>query len=80
MRRAKGWNRVRTGGILAYSESLTRRKSRKKESQGLIAQNRRMFPAMGSTLHTFCERIQLTLAIGLLVACAANVALVWAFL
>jgi len=39
-----------------------------------------MFPAMGSTLHTFCERIQLTLAIGLLVACAANVALVWAFL
>jgi hypothetical protein len=40
-----------------------------------------MFPAMGTTLHTFSERgVQLTLAIGLLVACAANVALVWAFL
>jgi hypothetical protein len=39
-----------------------------------------MFPSMGSTLHTFSERIQLALAIALLVACAANVALVWAFL
>jgi hypothetical protein len=39
-----------------------------------------MFPAMGSTLHTFSERAQLTLAIGLLVACVANAALVWAFL
>ncbi len=35
---------------------------------------------MGTTLHAFSERVQLTLAIGLLVACAANVALVWAFL
>ncbi len=35
---------------------------------------------MGTTLYTFSERVQLTLAIGLLVACAANVALVWAFL
>ncbi|HLG82399.1 MAG TPA: glucose transporter [Bradyrhizobium sp.] len=35
---------------------------------------------MGTRLHTFCERVQLTLAVGLLVACAANVALVWVFL
>jgi hypothetical protein len=35
---------------------------------------------MGSTLHTFSGGVQLTLAIALLVACAANVALVWAFL
>jgi hypothetical protein len=34
---------------------------------------------METTLHTFCERVQLTLAAGLLVACAANVALAWAF-
>ncbi len=34
---------------------------------------------MGTTLHTFCERVQLTLAVGLLTACAANLALVWAF-
>jgi hypothetical protein len=39
-----------------------------------------MFPSMGNTLHTFSERVQLTLAIALVVACAANVALVWAFL
>jgi hypothetical protein len=39
-----------------------------------------MFPAMGTTLHTFCERVQLKLALGLLVACVANVALVCAFL
>jgi hypothetical protein len=39
-----------------------------------------MFPFMGSTLHTFSKRVQLTLTIALLVACAANVALVWAFL
>jgi hypothetical protein len=65
---------------LAYSESLTGRKSRKKETLGLLDQNRRMFPSMGSTLHTFSERILMTLAIALLVACAANVALVWVFL
>jgi hypothetical protein len=35
---------------------------------------------MGTTLHTSCERVQLRLAIGLLIACTANVALVWAFL
>jgi hypothetical protein len=35
---------------------------------------------MGTMLHTFCERVQLTLAVGLLAACAANVALVWVFL
>jgi hypothetical protein len=35
---------------------------------------------MGTTPHTFCERVQLTLAVGLFAACAANVALVWAFL
>jgi hypothetical protein len=39
-----------------------------------------MFPAMGSTLHTFSERVRLTLAVALLAACAANVALVWTFL
>jgi hypothetical protein len=39
-----------------------------------------MFPSMGTMLHTFCERAQLTLAVGLLAACAANVALVWVFL
>jgi hypothetical protein len=35
---------------------------------------------MGNLLHTFCERAQLTLVVGLFAACAANVALVWAFL
>jgi hypothetical protein len=39
-----------------------------------------MFSAMGTSLHTFCGRVQLTLAIALLVACVANAALVWAFL
>jgi hypothetical protein len=39
-----------------------------------------MFPAMGSSLHTSCERVQLTLTVCLLVACAANVALVCAWL
>lgn len=39
-----------------------------------------MVVGMGTMLHTFCERVQLTLAIGLLAACAANVALVCAFL
>jgi len=31
-------------------------------------------------LHTSCERVQLTLTVALLVACAANVALVLVFL
>jgi hypothetical protein len=35
---------------------------------------------MGTILHTSCEHLQLRLALGLLVACAANVALVCAFL
>jgi hypothetical protein len=39
-----------------------------------------MVLAMGTGLHTFSERTQLTLAIGLFAACAANVALVLAFL
>jgi hypothetical protein len=39
-----------------------------------------MLPAMESSLHTFSERVQLTLAVSLLVACAANVVLVWSFL
>jgi hypothetical protein len=39
-----------------------------------------MVPAMDTGLHIFCGRTQLTLAVGLLVACAANVVLVCAFL
>jgi hypothetical protein len=39
-----------------------------------------MFFAMETSLHTFCERTQLTLAITLLLACAANLALVCAWL
>jgi hypothetical protein len=35
---------------------------------------------MENSLHTFSERAQLTLAVGLLMACGANVMLVWAFL
>lgn len=35
---------------------------------------------METTPYTFRERIQLTLAVGLFAACAANVALVFAFL
>lgn len=35
---------------------------------------------MKTILHTFCEPVQLLLAVGLFVACAANVTLVWAFL
>jgi len=61
-------------------ESLTDRKLGEKESPRLCNQNRRMFLRMGTLLHTFCERAQLTLAVGLLAGCAANVALVWAFL
>jgi hypothetical protein len=39
-----------------------------------------MFPAMDESLHTFCGRTQLTLAVGLFVACAANVVLVCVWL
>jgi len=35
---------------------------------------------MGTDLHTFCGRTQLTLAFGLLAACVANVALLFAWL
>jgi hypothetical protein len=35
---------------------------------------------MDTSLHTFCGRTQLILAVGLLVACAANVVLVCAWL
>ena len=62
------------------AESLTRGKSRKKESPRLPGQNRRMFPVMRTILQTSCERVQLTLTVALLVACAANVALVCAWL
>ncbi|MBX9647367.1 MAG: glucose transporter [Xanthobacteraceae bacterium] len=39
-----------------------------------------MFPAMRTILQSSCERVQLTLTVVLLVACAANVALVCAWL
>jgi hypothetical protein len=39
-----------------------------------------MFPAMRHTLHTACRHMHLTLSVALLVACAANLALVCAWL
>jgi hypothetical protein len=39
-----------------------------------------MLRAMETTLHTACERLQLTLVAALLLACLANLALVWAWL
>jgi len=39
-----------------------------------------MVPVMGTMVHTASERVQFRLALGLLMACAANVALVYAFL
>jgi hypothetical protein len=39
-----------------------------------------MLGVMDTTLHTACERLQSTLAVGLLLACVANLALVWAWL
>jgi len=39
-----------------------------------------MFSAMETDLHTFSERTQLTLAVALLLACAANLALVCVWL
>jgi len=39
-----------------------------------------MLPAMRAPLHTSCERVQLRLVVALFVACAANVALVYAWL
>jgi hypothetical protein len=35
---------------------------------------------MGTIFHTFCHRMQLPLAVGLLIACVANLALVYAWL
>ena len=47
----------------------------------LPGQNRRMFGPMRTILQTpTWERVQLTLMAALLAACAANVALVWAWL
>ncbi len=64
-----------------------RRLSRKREMNPLkkkpwdsSAENRRMFPAMDTDLHAFCGRTQLTLAIALAMACAANVVLVCVWL
>jgi hypothetical protein len=59
---------------------LTTGKFGKKESTRLPAQNRRMLGAMETTVHTACERLQLTLVVALLLACLANLALVWAWL
>jgi hypothetical protein len=39
-----------------------------------------MFPAMSPICQIFCERVRLTLTVTLFVACAANVALVFAWL
>jgi hypothetical protein len=39
-----------------------------------------MVAAMETMVHTASERVQFRLAVGLLMACAANVALVWTFL
>ena len=61
-------------------ESLTRGKPGKKESPRLPGQNRRMFPAMRAIRQTPCERVHVTLTLALLAACAANVALVCAWL
>jgi len=35
---------------------------------------------MRIVLQTFCERVHITLSVALLAACAANLALVWAWL
>jgi len=61
-------------------ESLTGGKFAEKEFPRLRRQNRQMFLPMETMSRTFCECVQLTLAAGLFAACAANVALVWAFL
>jgi hypothetical protein len=39
-----------------------------------------MVAAMKTVVHIASERVQFRLAVGLLMACAANVALVWTFL
>ena len=75
-----GANWLVSARFRGVSESLTSRKFSKKESPRLDRQNRRMFPAMRTSLQTSCERVQLTLTVCLLVACAANMALVYAWL
>jgi hypothetical protein len=75
-----GANWLASAHFRGVSESLTSRKFPKKESPRLDRQNRRMFPAMRTSLQTSCERVQLTLTVCLLVACAANMALVYAWL
>lgn len=47
---------------------------------GLGAQNRRMLVAMHTTVQTASEALQLTVVVTLLMACLANLALVWAWL
>jgi len=39
-----------------------------------------MVPAMETIVNIASERVELRLAVGLLMACAANLALVWRFL
>ena len=52
-----------------------------KESPRLPGQNRRMFRSHeNDPPDPHWERVQLTLMVALLAACAANVALVWAWL
>jgi hypothetical protein len=75
-----GANWLVSARFRGVSESLTSRKSRKKESPRLTSQNRRMFPTMRTSPQISGERVQITLTVCLLVACAANMALVYAWL
>ena len=68
------------GRIAMFLSPLTIGKFGKKESAGLLAQNRRMLCVMDTIFHTACARLQLTLVVALLLACVANLALVWAWL
>lgn len=56
------------------------REFQKKESARLRRQNRRNVPAMTAILPTACKGLHLTLSVGLLLACAANAALVCVWL
>lgn len=81
-RAGEGKKRPVSGRFSGVSESLTSSESLKKETPGLYVQNRRMLAAMRATLQNACAcvRLQLTLSAALLLACAANVALVCAWL
>ena len=68
------------GGGPEALKSLTTDESPKKESPETPALESPDVPAMRTMLHTSSERVQLTLTVALLAACAANVALVLAFL